>query len=238
MGMSVRRWTGLGLLFFRGSRTSPTRERGRNELSAPCSRRGLVLLGTLSLAGCASPYHSDRLAAFGGLAGAGVGAMVAGDPLTGAAIGAGVGALSGAVVGSHMDEVEATNRAEIIARTTPVMPAEAVTADSIIAMTQAGISEQVMINHIRGYGVAQPLRSVDLIYLQSNGVSPLVVQAMQSQQYGTAIVRAASPSPPPVIVEEHIVPAPWFPPPPPHWHRPRCGPPPPPHFSWGISVGR
>lgn len=192
------------------------------------------LLVTL-MSGCMSPYRSDRGALAGGLAGAGVGALVGnavGKTGPGAAIGAGVGALSGALIGNGLDEIEARNRAEIEARLGHPVAAGAVSIGDVVEMSRAGVAEEVIINHLRSRGFAQPLEAADLIRLQQEGVSSRVVAAMQAPP---TVVRAASPPPmgPPVIVEEHVVaPVPvWGPPYPCYrsWH-PRHG------VSWGVSV--
>ena len=187
-------------------------------------------LGLLALvagaAGCASPYHADRGALFGGLAGAGVGALVGeavGNPLAGAAIGAGVGTLSGAAIGSSLDDIEARNRAMIEARLGRPVVAGAVTPPEVIAMAQAGVDDELIVNHIRAHGVAQIPQAGDLITLKSNGVSPRVIAAMQSPPIAHSTPVIHEPSPPPVIIEHHY--EPW-PPPPPPWRR-RFGPPPP-----------
>lgn len=200
---------------------------------------GVLLCGAV---GCASPYHTDRGAVFGGVAGAGVGALVGaavGEPLAGAAIGAGVGTLTGAAVGSSLDDIEARNRAEIAARMGRPVPLGAVTTTDIIAMSQSGVSEEVIVTHVRNNGVAQPLQTNDLITLQNNGVSPRVIQAMQTSvpRFAQATVVHPMPAPPPIIVEEHYIGDPWYPPPPwyhhHHYHRrPR------PYASWEFSYSR
>jgi hypothetical protein len=194
-------------------------------------------------AGCASPYRADQGALYGGLGGAGLGAIVGeavDQPLAGAAIGAVAGTLSGAAIGASLDDIEARNQAEIAARLgRPVAPG-AVTVADVIAMTQAGVSEQVIINHIRSHGVAAPPGTNDLITLQSNGVSPTVIQAMQT--VGPAVVVAPG-APPPVVIERHYwddrpYPPPWYyrgrrywhPHHHHHHHHHR------PHMSWGVSV--
>jgi hypothetical protein len=196
---------------------------------------GLMLMA--SLTGCASPYHQDRGALFGGLTGAGVGALVGnalGEPLAGAAIGAGVGAVTGAAVGQSLDDIEARNRAEIEARLGRRLAAGSVTVEDVVAMTKSGVDEQVILTHVRVNGSARPLQPADLIYLQNNGVSPAVVQALQQPP-----IRQAAPGPAPVIVEEYHHYDPWGPPyygPHYHYHhhhrrwhrRPRVG--------WGISI--
>ncbi len=204
-------------------------------------RRGLaavglfVLLG-LAAAGCRSPYHADRGALTGGLLGAGTGAIlgevISDKPGAGAAIGAGIGAVTGGLIGNGLDEVEAKNRAMIAQQMgRPVRPG-AVSIDDVVAMTRAGVAEELIVNHVRNNGVARPLQSSDLIVLQQQGVSTRVIAAMQEPPAAAAPAPViVEPAPAPVIVEEyHYGPA-WGPPR--YWHRP-CRPRP--GVSWGISV--
>ncbi len=215
---------------------------------------GLVLLIATLATGCASPYAADRGALFGGVMGGGLGAVAGaavGDPFAGAAIGAVAGTMTGAVVGGAIDDVEARNRAEIAARLGRPAPAGAVTVPDVISMTQAGVSEQVIATHVRNHGLIRPLTTNDIIYLQQNGVTPLVVQTMQSslspivaeQQpvYGTQPAYVAppayvvAPAPAPVVVVDPFCPGPHYPPPR-RWghrhHHHHDGP----QMSWGVSV--
>lgn len=192
----------------------------------------LVLAGA---AGCQSPYHADRGALFGGLLGAGTGAIVGsavGNTGAGAAIGAGVGALSGAAVGSSLDEIEARNRAMIEARMGRQIAAGAVTIDDVLAMTRAGVDDELIVNHIRAHGVARPLEASDLIFLQQNGVSTRVVGAMQSAPASAAAPVVVQPAvAAPVIVEEYHYGPPLWQPPVYHYryHHHRPG------ISWGMA---
>lgn len=195
--------------------------------------RLIVLLLPLGLCfGCRSPYYADQGALFGGVTGAGVGALVGnavGNTGAGAVIGAGVGALSGAAVGSGMDEIEARNRAQIEARLGRQVAAGAVTMDDVIAMTKAGVPDELIVNHVRGNGMAAPLAAGDLIFLQQQGVSTTVVQSMQSVPRPVVVREVAAP-PPPVIVEEHYYgPHPYWG----HYHRPHYRHHP--GVSWGFS---
>jgi len=143
---------------------------------APAAGVGLALL--VACYGCHSPYRSDQGALFGGLLGAGTGAIVGealGNPGAGAAIGAGVGALSGAAVGSELDEIEAQNRAMIEAQLGRQLAAGAVQLDDVVAMAQAGVDDQLIINHIRAHGMAAPLSASDIILLKQQGVSSQVI---------------------------------------------------------------
>lgn len=195
----------------------------------------LCVLSFLTVAaGCQTMNHAQRGALAGGLAGAGLGAAVGesgGDAAPGALIGGAVGALSGAVIGDGIDADQA-RKAEIEARIGRQM-AGAVTADDAIAMTRAGLSDEVITSHVRASGVARPLAVNDLIYLRDQGVSDAVIKAMQLTPGPAAVVRAPI-APGPVVVQEYVY-DPWYGPPPPrfyyhHHHRRRPG------LSWGVHL--
>ena len=100
------------------------------------------------------------------------------------------------VSGNSVDAQEKQNRALIEARLGRPC-AGAVTKEDVLAMTQSHIDEAIIINHIRAHGMAYPLSSTDIIFLNQNGVSPRVIAEMQ-----------AAPPPPPstVIVEQQPAP--------------------------------
>ena len=201
----------------------------------------LAAVATVSLfSGCRSPYRSDRGALFGGLTGAGLGAIVgnqSGNAEAGAAIGAAVGTLTGAVVGDELDRIEAQNRAAIEQKLGRKVRVGAVTNEEIITMSQSGVGESLIVNHIRAHGVVRVPTSGDLITLKQAGVSDNVVAAMQKPPAQAAppvqVVPVAAPTP--VIVEEHHYG--W-----PGWHRPhrrhvhhrhrRPG-----RVHWGVTFG-
>jgi outer membrane protein with glycine zipper len=184
-----------------------------------------------------SPYYADRGALFGGLTGAGVGAIVgdaAGNAGAGAAIGTAVGALTGAAIGDNIDSDLARSKAEIEARMGRQMQG-AVTPQDVVAMTQAGLSDDVIATHIRANGMAQPLAVNDLINLRNMGVRDTVINAMQQSppravQSSQAVAYPAYAAP---VVVAPYYPV-WGPPPPPafyyhqHGRRGRVG--------WGVSV--
>jgi hypothetical protein len=185
--------------------------------------------------GCTSPYRSDQGALVGGVTGAGLGALVGnavGNTGAGAAIGAGVGALSGAAVGGSLDDIEARNRAEIEARLGRPAPAGAVSMDDVIAMTRAGVAEDVIVTHVQNHGMAAPLRATDLIVLQQQRVSPRVVQIMQAPPPAAAYP-AAYAAPPVMVPDPYFMPPPYYYGPPyPYYYRPypRRG------VGWGVSI--
>lgn len=196
---------------------------------------GVLLLGLAASTGCNSPYHADRGALAGGLLGAGTGALV-GDALgnagAGALVGAGVGALTGGAIGAGIDESEARNRALIEQRLGQTVAAGAVTVNDVIMMSQAGVSEELIVNHVRAHGMVAPLTTDDLIRLQQAGVGAAAITTMQATPQPVAVVQAAAP-PPPVVVEEYYYGpgycGPWY-----HGyyhdrHHGRGG------FHWGVS---
>lgn len=172
----------------------------------------LTLLCIVFLAGCQSPYYADRGAGLGALAGAGAGAIIGdatgGNAGSGALIGAGLGAITGAAVGTEMDTLAAQNRAEIAAQMGRQVQAGAANIQEVIAMTQAGVSPQLIQNYVRTSGVVAPLSANDVIYLHQQGVSTDVIQAMQNPPLQAAPAVVASR--PPVIVEEHYYGPPGF----------------------------
>lgn len=195
--------------------------------------------------GCRSPYYSDRGAVAGGLAGAGIGAALgnsSGNALPAAIAGAAIGTLTGNAVGEGIDADLARSKAEIEARMGRQMSG-AVSNDDVVAMTQAGLSEDVISTHIRAHGVARPPSVSDLIVLRNQGVSDRVIQTLQQTPPPAGAV-AAYPAgyvvapPRGVVVEQYYGPGyygPWYHCPPPHFyyhhgHRHRGGP------SWGFSL--
>lgn len=195
-----------------------------------------ALLVLVTAAGCQSPYRSDQGALFGGLTGAAVGAVVGdavGNPGAGAAIGAGVGAISGAAVGAELDQIEAQNRAMIAQQLGREVRPGAVTLTEVINMTQAGVNDELIVNHIRAHGSARLPTTDDVIMLTQNGVSPEVIKAMQIPPSPPA---SAAPvvvqQTPPVVVHEYSYGPPWRP-----YHHYWRRPPRRPGVSWGVTIG-
>ena len=208
------------------------------------SMRVLVFgITVLFLTGCQSPYYADKGALLGGLTGAGVGAAIgdANDNAAGGAlIGSAVGALAGAAAGSGLDAVQARNDALIEAQLGRRVAGTA-TLDDVVAMSQAGLGDDVIIQHLRNHGVASPPTAHDLIVLKQQGVDDAVLRALQNAAQPEALLPAAPAAPTPVVVEEYYVPRPYplvvYPRPCPPWHGPprymrRSSP----RVSWGISV--
>lgn len=197
-------------------------------MSRRCSV-ALVFLIALASAGCRSPYYADRGALAGGLGGAGLGALigsVGGHAGAGAAIGAAAGALTGGAVGGALDDIDARNRAQIAAQMGRPLAAGATSIQDVVAMSQAGVDQALIINHINTNGMQRPLQPNDIIYLQQSGVGAPVVAAMQQPRVMAAppgmMVAGPPPpgmmvaGPPPVFVQQRYYG------PPPYW-RPNVG---------------
>jgi hypothetical protein len=155
--------------------------------------------------GCytAPPNRAQTGAVAGGLGGAGLGALVGsatGHPGVGALVGGATGALGGAAIGGAIDQSEANNRALIAAQLGRPVAAAPVTTGDVVAMTQAGVAENVMITHIQTHGMAGPLSSQDLITLNQFKVSPRVVQVMQAPVVPVAQPIYVRPYAPPVVM--------------------------------------
>jgi hypothetical protein len=184
-------------------------------------------------AGCRSPYYADRGAAVGAVTGALAGAALGeghGNASGGALIGAAAGALAGTAIGDAMDQEAARSQALIEQRLgRPLVGAT--TVPEVVAMTQAGLRDEVIVTHIRVHGVAAHPTVQDLLYMQQSGVREPVMQAMQQTAVATVPDAIAQP---PIVVEEHVhLPPPWASwsgPHHRHWHGP------PRRFHWGVTV--
>lgn len=203
-------------------------------------RWSLVLIVGPVLIGCQTHNYTQRGAAVGGLGGAGLGAVlgeIAGDkPLAGAAVGSAVGALTGASVGNALDEIDARNE-QRVQQAAYAGQAYGLSIDEIVAMSQSGLSDDVISRHIRRQGFQRPLDTADLIALRQQGVSDRVISALQEATSVSAPSEVHVAAPVPIYVEErlHGVPCPPYP----RW-RYRAGVPcpPGPRFHWGFSYAK
>ena len=200
----------------------------------------LALPITISASGCNSPYHADRGALGGGLLGAGAGALVGnavGNAGAGAAIGAGLGAISGAAIGQGMDEVEAKNRAMIEQQMGRTVAAGAINTNEVVAMSQAGVDDQLIVNHVRaprngraaGKRRSHRVEGTGRQYTSDRGDADLATPTRHHRNGRRPRTGGAA-----LVVEEYHYGAPCWGPPPyryyRHHHRRRG-------VSWGVSVG-
>ena len=72
-----------------------------------------------------------------------------------------------------------------------------VTREEVIAMTNAGVDEQLIVNHVRARGMVSPPDANDLIMLKQHGVSAAVIDAMQTSRppQTTTVVHETAPAP-------------------------------------------
>lgn len=159
-----------------------------------------------------SYYQNDKAAGTvsGGAFGAITGAILGGrrNAGEGALIGAGIGALTGRVLGAQQDAIDEQRAATGYAMTAQANARAAqlaVTNADLIGMSQAGLSDEVIIGTITNRGGRFDLSPQGLIALKQNGVSDRVVSA--AQRYSTAegvppstVIQGAAPIATPAIV--------------------------------------
>ena len=100
-------------------------------------------------------------------------------------------AVSGAAIGTSLDDIDARNRADIAAQLgRPVAPGPATPAE-VVAMTHAGVDPRFIISYINRSTSMSPVTAADVIYLHDQGVNEQVIQAMLTP--GAAYSRPRSP---------------------------------------------
>src|SRR5262245_8113353 len=111
---------------------------------------GCLVAGWLFAAACVGcQNNTQRGAALGGLAGAGVGAIVGkqlGNTGAGALVGAGTGALAGGLIGNAQDKTEERDtalRAAAYERGERIREMRAVTTRNVVEMAQNGVSDEI-----------------------------------------------------------------------------------------------
>jgi hypothetical protein len=77
-------------------------------------------------------------------------------------------------------------------------------------MTANGLSDQVIVEHVRANGVVQPLSTQDLIVLKQRGVSDAVINAMQQSPLAVSSGRDLPPATYPVYIERPYCPPPIY----------------------------
>lgn len=180
--------------------------------------RTLFLLLAVPAAGCASMNNTERGALGGGVVGAAAGTAIGaatGRPGLGAALGGAIGTAGGALVGNEADKQEARDRdvAQAAALAEAREQQQRMGLADVIALAQAGHSDQVIINQIRGTRSTFQLAGSDLDMLKNAGVSQRVIAEMQAARAappGRVVVREPRPT---VIYETAPVfvrPAPYY----------------------------
>ena len=164
--------------------------------------------------------YRDQGIGLGGLTGAVIGGVIGhqnDEAIEGALIGGAVGAVAGGIAGRNRDYYE--HQAWSYAPPARAVPPSVVSPHDVIMMTQSGVSDAVIINHINTQGVSHRLAVHDVISLHQQGVSEAVISAMQSAPAATRAVARST-----VVVQPHCRPAYPYPAyrPHPHYRYRRC----------------
>jgi hypothetical protein len=160
--------------------------------------------------------RNQQGAVIGGAAGAATGAAVAkGNRGLGALIGGALGAVGGYVVASktgHSDDSPAATQAARKAQENPATAADAqramsadlnndgyVTLDEVVAMKQAGFSDQQMISRLQTTDQIFQLTAEQEQYLRDRGVSQNVISQMETMNRAAGATTFPSTAPGQVI---------------------------------------
>jgi len=183
------------------------------------SKLFVILMATVlltALVGCKQlpGTGGEQGAVIGGASGATVGAIVGGGHhrLLGALIGGALGAGGGYLIGAQTDKINNHDQAGAIqasqnAQARPATPAEVaasttadlnhdgyVTMDEVVAMKQAGLSDQQMLQRLQATGQVFELTPEQRQFLLNNRVSQYVVDQMPNLNR-TATTRVAPAQP-------------------------------------------
>jgi hypothetical protein len=142
----------------------------------------LLVLG----GGCQSMSNTDKGVLAGGGLGAATGAVLGSlthHTAAGAVLGGAVGAVAGGVTGSAIDNSErkqaAANAAAVAAANQP----PPLSLEDVQKLSANGTSDLVIINQIRASGSVYRLTADQILWLQNYGVHDAVVREMQATAY-------------------------------------------------------
>lgn len=162
-------------------------------------QKGIITISIIGLAGCSSLPGDDKQqgAVIGGASGAAVGAAVSkNNRALGAIIGGAVGAAGGYVIGKNKDKITGSNSDEVEtaarkAEQAPATPQEAraattadvnsdgfVTLDEVVALEQANLTDNEMIERLRATNQVFDLTEEQKRYLLDKGVNQSVVDQL------------------------------------------------------------
>src|SRR5688500_4911452 len=166
---------------------------------------GIVSICITGLVGCSNLPGSDEQqgAVIGGATGAAVGAAVTKNRALGAVIGGAVGAAGGYVIGKNKDKItgrddEEVKVAEIQSQQAPATPEKArtattgdvnsdgfVTLDEVVALEQANLTDDQIIERLRATNQVFDLTEDQRRYLLDRGVSQNVVDRLATLNEST-----------------------------------------------------
>lgn len=162
----------------------------------------------------AQNYRSQDTAV-GGLAGAVIGGIIGhqnDETPEGALIGGAVGAIAGNLLGKAKDNQVTQQRyyQHQAMHAQQQLAARAVSLSDVVEMSRRGLSDSVIINHLRTNGIQQQIGTREIIALHESGVSEPIITAMQqsplpgSSRHETVIVERPAPPSQTVIVERTV----------------------------------
>ena len=141
----------------------------------------IIFIGACALFSCESKAGTGALV--GGGLGAGTGALISPTP-AGVLIGAGVGAATGAIIGSALDSSDRENLEHKSPNTMgKIDRSEQLSIDDVIKMSQAGLTDDKIIGTIHSTGSVYHLSSSDIDELKNAGVSQRVIDFMLQTPY-------------------------------------------------------
>jgi uncharacterized protein YcfJ len=159
---------------------------------------GMLFLSCFSNTGCQTTDNNNAVG--GAVVGTGLGALTGAivgsafgrrDAAAGALIGAAAGGIGGALVGHAQDEKNQQTRDAVQAQYQQAAAAaeqRAMHNDDVVYMVKSGVSEQVIINGMRERGGRFDTSPEAIVNLKSNGVSDAVIYAMQTTPPPSAMV--------------------------------------------------
>ena len=169
---------------------------------------GLVVLSTaVLLTGCYTPDGRPDRTASGALIGGGLGAATGAiignysghNTAGGAAIGGAIGLLTGALVGNSIDQQErARLRVQAPMTLQRVEQGQPLSTADVKALAKAGMSDEVIISQIRSTHTGYHLSTAEIIELKDAGVSNRVIDFMINST-GNSLA-----GPPPVPAQEAV----------------------------------
>lgn len=161
--------------------------------------------------------NSQRDAVLGGVAGAIIGGIAGhqnDETSEGVAIGGVAGAIAGHVLGTAKDnsiqqqhhyQQQAAQAEQQRQYQQAVQLQKAVSIDDAIALSNSGVSPQLIINQIRSSGVQQEIGVSEIIAMHQNGVSELVINEMQQSSVGGPAPTTIVTQEPAVVVEPAVI---------------------------------
>ena len=171
-----------------------------------------VAVAAILMVGCETPEGYPNRTGTGALLGGGIGAasgaIIGGRHAgAGALIGGALGAVTGGLIGQSMDqEAQARLRAQAPQTYVRIDQGQPLGLPDIEALARAGVSDDVIITQINSTHTAYRLSAADIIQLHNAGVSERVIEYMinASGTAGAQPIAVVTP-PPPAPPEDAVV---------------------------------